>query len=393
MKILWVKTDYLHPTTRGGQIRTLEMLRRLRQRHEVHYVCFAEAGDAVGPAGSREYCAFAYPVPHTIPEKTSPAFLVQLAGGLFSPKPVAVSRFASRKMLRAIAELQKRQRFDSVVCDFLFPAPNIPDLASCVLFQHNVESVIWQRRLENAAGPIRRAYLRLQAERMLKYEGAVCRAVRKVIAVSAADAQTMRRLYGVENVAAIATGVDLDYFAPPAAGQPKTDLVFVGSMDWMPNTDGALWFTKEVLPLIRRSRPDCSLAIVGRKPTAAVVELGTDPRITVTGTVDDVRPWLFGSTAAIVPLRMGGGTRLKIYEAMAAGIPVVSTTIGAEGLEVSTGRDILIADSPAEFAGRCLALLDSSAERARIAAAALQMVAARGSWEAVARDFERLLTS
>lgn len=391
MKILWVKTDFLHPTTRGGQIRTLEMLRRLHQRHEVHYVCYSD-GDPEGLSRSKEYCSYVYPIPHRVPEKTSPLFLGQIVAGLFDPRPVAVRRYSSRKMLRTIAELTGRQKFDSIVCDFLFPAANMPDLPSCVLFQHNVEAVIWKRRVESAADPVRKWYLRLQAGRMFRYEKSVCRAVRKIVAVSEADAGAMRSLYGVQNVHPVATGVDMDYFAPPPHPEKTTDLVFVGSMDWMPNVDGALWFVREVLPLLRRARPDCSLAFVGRKPPAALADLArTDPRIVVTGTVPDVRPWLFASHAAIVPLRVGGGTRLKIYEAMAAGVPVVSTSIGAEGLDVADGENIRIADSPEAFAACCQTLLRDSSERARIARSATAMVASRCSWDAVTRDFERFL--
>ena len=391
MRILWAKTDLLHPTTRGGQIRTLEMLRRIHQRHEVHYVCCCDGPpDALERA--KEYCSYLYPVPHHIPEKTSPAFFGQLVTGLFDPRPVSIRRYASRKMLRVIGELTARCGFDTIVCDFLAAAPNLPDLGRCVLFQHNVESAIWKRRLENAADPLRRWYLRRQAERMFRYEKEVCRAVRKVVAVSEADAETMRRLYGVERVCAVSTGVDVDYFTPAGSPEKTTDLVFVGSMDWAPNVDGVLWFSKEVLPLIRRWRPECSFAVVGRNPPSGITALArNDPRLVVTGTVPDVRPWLFASRIAIVPLRVGGGTRLKIFEAMAAGVPVVSTSIGAEGLPVADGDNIRLADAPAVFAECCRALLEQPSEPARIARSARQLVVSRCSWDAVTQDFERLL--
>ena len=181
----------------------------------------------------------------------------------------------------------------------------------------------------------------------------------------------MRREYGVERVYAAPTGVDLDYFARPDGGENLADMVFLGSMDWMPNIDGVTWFAREVLPLIRAKRPDCTLAIAGRRPAAEVSRLAEgDSRIKVTGTVPDVRPWLFGSLVSIVPLRIGGGTRLKIYEAMAAGTPVVSTAVGAEGLDISDGDNIYLADSPGDFAERCLRLLANAAERERLSRAA-----------------------
>jgi glycosyltransferase involved in cell wall biosynthesis len=391
MKLLWVKTDFLHPTTRGGQIRTLEMVRRLHRNHEVHYVAFDDPAQPEGLARSSEYCAKAYPVAHRVPARTSPAFALQLIAGFFSHLPVAVGRYRSPAMRRQVAALVEQHKFDCMVCDFLFPAPNIPRLETCILFQHNVESTIWKRYVEHATG-LRKLYFELQAKRMLAYEGEVCRSVRKVISVSEADAGNMRSIYGASHVYPVLTGVDLHYFSRPAASPKLADLVFLGSMDWMPNIDGAEWFVRKVLPLIRRRRPDCSLAIVGRKPVAAVTKLAeSDVRIIVTGTVPDVRPWLFGSLVSVVPLRIGGGTRLKIYEAMAARVPVVSTAIGAEGLDVSDGENIHLADAPEDFAARCLELLDTEPERDRLASNAWNLIASNYSWDAVTRGMERLL--
>jgi glycosyltransferase involved in cell wall biosynthesis len=165
-------------------------------------------------------------------------------------------------------------------------------------------------------------------------------------------------------------------------------------MDWLPNVDGVLYFVREVLPIIRRKRPDCSVAIVGRIPPPKISELAAnDKRIQVTGTVPDIRPYLWGGSVSIVPLRIGGGTRLKIYEAMAAKIPVVSTTVGAEGLTVNPPDDIRIGDTPEEFAAQCLDLLDDVQARIRGATNAWEMVNANFSWDQVSRCFERVMES
>ncbi|HYL76498.1 MAG TPA: glycosyltransferase [Bryobacteraceae bacterium] len=390
MKILWIKADFLHPTTRGGQIRTLEMLKRLHQRHEVHYVGLEDASQPEGVARAGEYCSRAYPIRHSATDKTSLAFAADLLAGLWSPVPVAVSRWRSAAMKHKIDELRRGERFDSVVCDFLFPSVNISDLSSCVLFQHNLESIIWQRRAQHAGG-LSGPYLKLQASRMCAYERAVSRSVKSIVAVSEADAEAMRSRYGVSRVSAIPTGVDVEHFT--AADRTKgTDLVFVGSMDWMPNVDGVLWFAREALPLIRRRRPDCSFAIVGRQPPSAIQALAAGNGIQVTGTVPDVRPHLWGASIAVVPLRIGGGTRLKIYEAMAARTPVVSTSIGAEGLQIHPGEHIAVADTPESFAASCLKLLENEGERVRMADAAWRLVHDRFTWEVVVDSFERLLT-
>jgi polysaccharide biosynthesis protein PslH len=392
MKILWVKSDFLHPTTRGGQIRTLEMLRRLHARHEVHYAAFDNPAEPDGLRRSSEYCARAYPVRHHVPPRRSLKFAVQLARGLYGREPVSIQRYRSGEMRRLIERLTATEAFDAIVCDFLTPAVNFPDVSRAVLFQHNVESVIWDRHVQTAENPIAKAYLRVQARRMRTFERRVCRQAGHVVAVSAADAALMRRLFDVSRISEIPTGVDVEFFARRQAAERVADLVFVGSMDWMPNIDGIRFFVREVLPLVRRSRPQCSLAIVGRTPGPEIQALARqDPNIMVTGTVPDVRPYLWGSTVSVVPLRIGGGTRLKIYEAMAAGTAVVSTAVGAEGLDVASPGQIRLAETASDLAGACLELMSDAAERERMAASALALVSSRFSWDAVNSRFESVL--
>lgn len=391
MKILWVKTDFLHPTTRGGQIRTLETIRELHKRHEVHYVAFDDPNNAEGLARSSEYCSFAHPVPHQLVSKSSPAFAMQLAAGLFSSIPVAGMRYRSEAMRECVTRLEAEHGFDAKVCDFLFPAINLDNLRSWTLFQHNVESVIWERHAQSGRTLAHKAYFALQAKRMFGWEKEVCQAVGHTIAVSEVDEQLMRSRFGLSNVSSVPTGVDTTYFERPQSSSLQRDLVFIGSMDWMPNIDGIRWFLSEVFPRIQAQRPGTTLAIVGRKPPQAILDAAADPLVTVTGTVPDVRPFLWQSAAAIVPLRIGGGTRLKIFEAMAAATPVVSTTIGAEGLPVQHGETIQIADSADDFADQCVQMLTNTAMRALVAANALDLVIQNYSWEQVARRFESAL--
>jgi glycosyltransferase involved in cell wall biosynthesis len=392
MKILWVKCDFLHPTNKGGQIRSLEMLRRLHRDHEIHYAAFADPTQPEGPRRASEYCSHVYPLPLELPAKSSPAFAAEVLRNLFSPLPLAIARYVSSDMRMLIEKLLLQGAFDRVVCDFLAAAPNVPQIENSVLFQHNIETMLWRRHASTASDPLRRAYFGRQATRMFAFERDTCRRAGHVVAVSAKDREDMQGLFNVSRISAIPTGVDVDHFAPPPGVSPVADLVFIGSMDWLPNIDGMSWFVEDILPLIRRQRKDCRLAIAGRKPSGKIMALAEKhSEIQVTGSVPDIRPYLWGATVSIVPLRIGGGTRLKIYESMAARIPVVSTTVGAEGLEIHPSEDIRIADTPEAFAAQCIELLDNEKQRRRQAAAAWEMVNARFSWSHVTREFEQIL--
>ena len=391
MKILWLSSGFLHPTTRGGQIRTLEMLRRLRTRHEIHYLALHD-GRTEALARSPEYCFKAWPVPFALAARDSPRFWIQAARALFFQLPVVVARKRSQAARILIERLLQTERFEVVVCDFLTPVVNLPSSQPFVLFEHNVETVIWRRYVESAKDPVRRAFFRAQAKRLLAFERAACQQADHVVAVSEEDAKLLRELCEISKVTAIPTGVDVAYFSRRSSGDtpPNSSLLFTGSMDWMPNVEGVLWFVQDVLPLIRRAVPRCSLTIAGRRPAAVIRRLSADPAIRVTGTVEDIRPYLWSSEVSIVPIRTGSGTRLKIYESMAAETAVVSTTIGAEGLDVTSPDNIRISDTPEAFAASCVELLRNPEPRARQAAAALKLVHGF-SWETVAARFEETL--
>ena len=217
-----------------------------------------------------------------------------------------------------------------------------------------------------------------------------------VLAVSQADGETFERLYpgaltGPAHV--VKTGVDTTYFTPVDTVQRRAHLVFTGSMDWLPNEDAMLYFARDILPRIRAAEPDVTLSIIGRAPTPAVRQLAALEGIEVTGAVDDVRPHVAAGSVYVVPLRIGGGTRLKIFEAMAMGKAVVSTTVGAEGLPVTDGTDIAIADEPNAFADAVVRLIRDTDVRQQLERAARQLVVDRYDWSAVANDFETALST
>lgn len=388
MRILWLKTELLHPVDKGGRIRTYQMLRALSRDHEITYLSL---DDCTGPAEATtlamEYCSELLTVPFHPPPPRSARFYSALARNLVSRLPYPIARYRSPAFSARLARLLAERDFEVVVCDFLFSTVNLVPLPSSpsVLFQHNVEAEIWRRRMEVANGGIRRAYFTSQWRRMEKFEAVACRQFDVIAAVSESDAAHFRDRYGVSDVVTIPTGVDTEYFRPDETFfREEKHIVFTGSMDWMPNQDGITFFVEQVMPRLRQRLGKVRLTVVGRSPTPHLLALAErDGDIVVTGRVPDVRPYLNRATAAVVPLRVGGGTRLKIYEAMAMECPVVSTTIGAEGLPLTPGEHLLIADDPEALSAACASMLLDRGRAKAIADRAAEHVRQQG-WQAAA---------
>jgi len=248
--------------------------------------------------------------------------------------------------------------------------------------------VIWQRMRDVERRGWRRALLALESRKMRRYEARACERARLTIAVSDADCRLLAAAAPRARVQAVPTGVDIDYFAPDGIAEIPGRLVFTGSMDWYPNEDGIAHFIEDVLPRVRRQIPAASLTVVGRNPSARLRAAAAVADVEITGLVDDVRPHMADAAVYVVPLRIGGGTRLKIFEALSMAKAVVSTTVGAEGLPLTPGRHFLRADEPAEFAAAVTSLLRDAARRRALGAEGRRLVEARYSWPKVVDEFE-----
>jgi sugar transferase (PEP-CTERM/EpsH1 system associated) len=399
MKILWLNAGLLLPLDKGGRLRTWHLMRHLAARHDISYLSFEDPTQTVADRdGMREVASRLVTVPRNDPEKGTLGFYLDAAKYVVDNVPYAVAKYRSDAFRDALEHLLSIRQFDAVVCDFLPPVVNLPEQLPCpaILFTHNVEAEIWRRHAENATNPVPRFLLTQQWRRMLRFERQALARFDLILAVSDADRQTFERLYPDALKApahVVGTGVDTAYFAPVPApqGNRRAHLVFTGSMDWLPNEDGMLYFVREILPLIRQAEPDATLSIIGRAPTPAVKRLGDENGIEVTGRVDDVRPHIAEGAVYVVPLRIGGGTRLKIFEAMSMARAVVSTTVGAEGLPVTPGRNIVIADDPAAFAHAVVDLIRDVGKRRQLELEARRLVVEHYDWSAVAGDFEDAL--
>jgi glycosyltransferase involved in cell wall biosynthesis len=404
MRILWVKADKLLPVQNGGNIRTYHVLRYLSARHELTF--YSYYGGTPDPDYERD---LQQQLPGAVAVCTGKRELSGAARGLDylahlrAQSPYAVSRFAHAPVQKQLQTWFRERRFDVAVCDFLDAAVNFPGSLSIpsVLFQHNVESEIWRRHAATAGNPAKKMMYLMEFRKMLRYERAAVCKFQHVIAVSENDRSLMTRWVDGDRVTVVPTGVDLAHYRPdPAASDANASaplLTFVGAMDWEPNVDGVEYFCSEVWPAIKAEVPQARFRIVGRNPDRRVQKwasnsINDDGSIEVTGRVSSIVEHLRQSGVVIVPLRIGGGTRLKIYEAMATAKAVVSTTVGAEGLDVHNGRDIILADDPRSFAQAVIMLLRDPELRRRYEKAAVE-TAARYDWPAIGERFSEVLQS
>jgi glycosyltransferase involved in cell wall biosynthesis len=389
MHVLWVKAGKLLPVDTGGKIRSYNLLRHLAARHRV--VLLSHYGGEKDPRYEREIRDH-FPAAEVMWTDTPLASKRHYLQHVLSPVPYAVAKFTSPPVRRVVSEWLGQRRFDVAVCDFLSTSLNFPDTSPtpCVLFQHNVESVLWRRQARYEPNVVKRLAFTLEAAKMARYEAAAVARFDHVIAVAERDREAMRAMIDPRRISVVPTGVDVQQYRVAAARPADRQVVtFLGSMDWEANVDAVEYFCRAIWPTVQAAVPSAQFRIVGRNPTPRILELAS-PTILVTGTVPRVLEHLQETAVFVVPLRVGGGTRLKIFEAMAAGRAVVSTSIGAEGLDVADGRDIILADTATSFANAVVRLLTDTGVRNRLGRAAAES-AGRHDWSAIAKRMEAIL--
>jgi polysaccharide biosynthesis protein PslH len=394
VRVLWVKAGKLLPVDTGGKIRSYNLLRFLAKDHEVTLLSYyGGRRDPDYEASLLKEIPGAQTIHTAAPDSNAIERGMDYLYRLPRRAPYAVSKFTHPAVQATVADWLSSGRFDVAVCDFLSASLNFPaTLATpCVLFQHNVESSLWQRMAAVESNPIKKLSFAIESAKMTRYERATLAKFHHVIAVSEYDRQQMLKMNPACQITVVPTGVDTQRFnVAPASTTSRPRVVFTGSMDWEPNIDAVEYFCSQIWPDIRKEFPDAIFQIVGRNPFPKVQRLASES-VQVTGTVPSVAEYLEKASVVIVPLRIGGGTRLKIFEAMAMGKALVSTSIGAEGLDVESGRDLLLADDASSFADAVILLLRDAAIRRRLEQAAVQL-AAHYDWSRVVKQFADVLS-
>ena len=391
-----VDEELPYPPTSGKRIRTLNLLRRLARRHRLTYLCHRNADAVEGKKAAEHFADLGIEtvvVDRSVPPRRGPGFYFRLAANLLSSLPYSVASHTSGALRQALREHARTRPVDLWHCEWTPYAYSLRGVVEGprVVVAHNVESVIWQRYAETEPNPLKRWYIRGQWRKFARFEQTVLREVDHTIAVSDLDAARFRLRFGLDRVSVVENGVDLHYFRPRSDWREPSRLLFLGSLDWRPNLDGVGLLLERVFPAVRAACPSAVLELVGRNPPDELRRRAANiPGVELHADVADVRPHLARCGMMVVPLRIGGGSRLKILEALASATPVVSTLVGAEGLLLDAGRHLRVVEGIEDLAPAILDAMGSpdrlrdEAERGRGRVQELY------GWDTLAAKMERI---
>lgn len=386
-----------YPPRKGTAARNFNLLRHLAGKHEVHLVTYAEEPEQEIPGALQQLCATVQLVP---PYRRSTVTRVRemLTAGI----PDLALRLASDTMTRRLTKTLSENRFDVLQIEGLemaihwertresgqFPVVNRPLI---VFDDHNCEYLLQKRAFEIDWPNLRRwhtaAYSYVQWHRLVRYEARIAGLADGVVFVSEEDREAISEIASLRLTAVVHNGIDVAFFSK-TNGRPRftaggPNLVFTGTMDFRPNVDAVTWFSEQILDDIRREVPEAKFWIVGANPSEQVKRLSRLDGVIVTGSVDDIRQFLDRATVYVVPMRFGGGVRFKVLEAMAAGLPVVSTSMGCQGIQARDGIHILVADGARDFARAVVRLISDADLRRSLGTNALNLVAQKYDWEVI----------
>jgi len=392
LNVVIVASELPYPPTAGNRIRTLNLALRLAARHRIAFIAHRNDESAEATRFLHKNGIETSLVDRVIPVKSGPRFYARLAANLASPVPYSVASHSSPALREAVQSHARRHRTDVwqveaiVLLDALADLERRPE----VIIAHNVESLIWQRYFEAADNPLKRWYIQQQWRKFERFERRAFVAANRVVAVSKNDATIIRDRFGARNVDVVDNGIDRVYYEGVQPDPDPKTILFLGSLDWRPNLDAVGLLLDRIFPAVRAAEPTARLRIVGRKPPSALIQRARDVLgVELHADVPDVRPFLATSGVMVVPLRIGGGSRLKILEAMAAGLPVISTRVGAEGLDLVPGEHYIAADDPEALALALAACIRDPRPARALAGRSRAFVLDRYDWDTLAEKLER----
>lgn len=385
LKVLVFDEEVPYPLNSGKRIRTWNLLRHLARDHDITLLCY---GASIEPGVELlEKLGVRVVLLPKLPPSNSLHFYAGAFANLLSIWPYSVSRHHTRRFYRAAKQLIAAERYDLIHCEWT-PYASYEDAIGSLpmlIMAHNIETTVWQRRTEHAANPAERMYMGMQAWKMARFEKRSFAQAAAVATVTDDEEQTAKR-WGAQATSVVSNGVDTEYLQPAPEPYDPDSLLFLGSLDWQPNRDALLYLLREILPRIQAEHPGAILRVVGRQPTTKLREQVEGlPGVDWIGEVSDIRPYFARAASVLVPLRIGGGSRIKILESLAMAKAVVTTRIGAEGLEVISGEHCLIADAPEEFARCVVEILKAPQRAAELGGNGRRLVVQRYDWSQMAQ--------
>lgn len=396
MRVLLLTPQRPYPPHQGTTLRNFNLIKELAKHHRVCVLTFLEPDQNPGNHGPlRQWCQWIDTLP--VPQRATGLRLKQM---LTTRRPDMSWRLWSAEFNERLAARLNEEPFDVVSIEGIEMAPYLPTLEAVhpnpliIYDAHNAEWILQKRAfltdLKNPARWIAAIYSWVQWHRLARYEANLMQRTAHTVAMSHPDMVSLREINPTTSITVVPNGVDMSVYSRYRGQVVKSDLVFTGKMDFRPNIDAMLWFGQQVLPLIQAERPGTTFAIVGQRPHARLDALRQIPGITITGYVDDVRPYIAGTKVYVAPLRVGGGTRLKLLEAMAMGKAIVSTNLGAEGFPVVNGKELVLADEPELFAQEVLHLLKNPTHRAELGRAGKAFAQTNYSWDVLVPRLEKI---
>lgn len=402
-RIVVVDEELPYPTTSGKRIRTFNLLRRLSGRYRIAYICYRNASRSeakvasatLNDCGIETVLVDRAPPPKSV-LRHNPVMYAKLAANLLSPLPYLVTTNDSRQLRCAVSQYAQQHQVHLWQCEWTPYVQALRDVrcAPVVVMAHNVESLIWQRYFEVEANPAKRWYIGKQWRKMEQFEATVFDQAAKVVTVSEQDAALVRARFHRPDVDVVDNGVDTAFFHTSSISRDRCNILFLGSLDWRPNLDGVRLLLDQVLPLILKSQPEASLTIVGRNPPSWLKDrVQRSARVELHADVADVRPFLHRCAVLAVPLRIGGGSRLKILEALSTRTPVVSTRVGAEGLRLKPGEHFLEAEVGQPMVDAILRILLDAETASKLASSGQAVVSKEYDWDTLATRLDTIWRS
>ncbi len=397
--ILFITNLLPYPLDNGGKIKTYNTLKILSKTYLIDLVCFIEHESEIQYIQEIEKLNIRVEfVKHSLIHGNKPVKLfAELIKSLFSPYPYIINKFRSHQMTRLIKKKIKAANYDYFYFDHLqlyVYKQLIPLKGIKILDQHNAENAIVKRRLEHSSNPLAKMFLSTEYKKSVRFERKALLDADLVLAITELDKIQFHQLAGKDIKVKIAPFfVELNKVPTEVEKPREKALLFLGTMSWFPNEDGILWFCENVFNKYNLKQAGWKLFIVGKDPGKQVQELNDNTNIFVTGFVDSIKPYIEKSLISIVPLRIGGGMRIKIFDLFNNNIPVISSSIGCEGIAVEDKKNILVANTPEEFLASINWLADDEQLRKEIADNARTFITENHSFEAAVLKFETLLSS